>query len=146
MTHDTLKIQLCRFTAMLLIVTILGVAAACGFGVVYLRQDMAGLARETVQLEQQIKQAERESAALDARIAKAHSPGFLRARVPAGLRETLPSQIVWMPRAAPLAPIDPSRAPGGDAPAAASDETSPRLISFDLALINQQRAAATRSP
>ncbi|MGE9295327.1 MAG: hypothetical protein ACQKBV_03460 [Puniceicoccales bacterium] len=169
MTHFTPNIKLCRLTAFALGFSILGVAAAGAFGVVWLRQDSAARAQATANLEQEIKHAERQNSALDARIAKAHSPQFLATRVPADLRPTNANQIVWMPRAQPLTPTDytdptlpaatkplrapdpgavpaPTNAPTAVAAAEPSYEESPRLITFDLALINQQRSSGANTP
>ncbi|MEO0794853.1 MAG: hypothetical protein AAFX93_06815 [Verrucomicrobiota bacterium] len=177
MTHYTNNLSLCRLTAFALGFLILAIAAGGAFGVVWMRKSVAESAHNTAVIERHIKQAERRSAALEARIAKAHSPQYLASRVPAYLRPTETSQIVWMPAAKPLSPVDyhdptleqkqavtvvaektsAPRAPHQVADAAAPrapvasaestpGEDSPLSISFDLALINRQRAAGTNSP
>lgn len=153
MTPYTHNLKVCRLTAFTLGMVILAVVAGGAFGVVWLRQGVAQSARETKELNLRITQAERRQAALDTRIAKAHSPQYLTARAPEGLRPTRQDQIVWMPRAQPLTPadyIDPTLAtpstpvePVVDSPAAAPAQTvataapvesTPQIISFDLAL------------
>lgn len=149
MTHYTQNIKICRFSAFAMGALTLLVVAGGAFGVVYLRKSVATTAKETQAIQVQITQAERQAAALDARIAKAHSPQYLTSRAPAGLRPTQGDQIVWMPRATPLRPTDyidpalPVQAPAApaapinqpatavaEAPAAESE--SPLSISFAL--------------
>lgn len=155
MTPYTHNLKVCRFTAFTLGLLLIVVVAGGAFGVVWLRQGVAQSARETKELNTRITQAERRSAALEARIAKAHSPQYLTARAPQGLRPTHQDQIVWMPRAQPLTPADytdPTLAapaepavetsPATPAEAVASTtptepapaEATPQIVSFDLAL------------
>ncbi|GHC11347.1 hypothetical protein [Cerasicoccus arenae] len=172
MTHYTQNIKICRFTAFTFGLLTLVVAAGGSFGVVWLRQGVAKSAQETQAIHTEITQAERQAAALEARIAKAHSPQYLTSRAPTNLRPTNPDQIVWMPRAQPLVPADyqdptlPASTPAVIAVAdtartvkptiefpataaaapAASAEESPLSISFDLALSTvNESASRTRS-
>ena len=176
MTHYTQNLNLCRITAFALGFLILVVAVGGAFGVAWMRKGVADSAQTTAAIERNIKDAERQAAALEARIAKAHSPQYLSTRVASDLRPTDPNQMVWMPKAQPLAPSDyhdptfePSsesaamvatnteapRAPTqiGSSPssdvsseAAPANDDTPLSISFDLALINSQRASASNSP
>ncbi len=104
------------------------VVAGGSLGVVYLRKSVVTTAQSTRAIHAEITQAERKSAALEARIARAHSPQELTDGAPAGLRPTQADQIVWMPRAQPLTPVDyvdpalPLPAPA--APAAPINHTS----------------------
>ncbi|WP_309383555.1 hypothetical protein [Cerasicoccus frondis] len=106
MTPYTQNIKIYRFSAFAMGALTLLVVAGGAFGVVYLRKSVARTAQQTQAIHAEITQAERQYAALEARIAKAHSPQELTAGAPAGLRPTQASQIVWMPRAKPLQPAD----------------------------------------
>ncbi len=155
MTPYTHNLRLCRFTAFTLGLLIVAVVAGGAFGVVWLRQGVAKNARETKELQARITQAERRDAALQTRIAKAHSPQYLTARAPEGLRLTQQDQIVWMPRAQLLTPADYQDpglaapvAPASSAPAQTGGaEPSPQIISFDLALSTvNEPARSARNP
>ncbi|WP_309397780.1 hypothetical protein [Cerasicoccus maritimus] len=148
MTHYTHNLKICRFSAFAMGALALLVVAGGSFGVVYLRKSVATTAQSTRAIHAEITQAERKSAAQEARIARAHSPQELIAEAPAGLRPTQADQIVWIPRAQPLTPVDyvdpalPLPAPAApinqtptavaDAPAPAAQNEQPLSISFAL--------------
>jgi len=151
MTPYTHNLKLCRITAFSLGLLIAAVTAGGAFGVVWLRQGVAQHANATQEIQTRIDQAERRSMALKSRVAKAESLQYLSTRVPADMRRTQQSQIVWMPRVQPLTPadyVDPTLAapvapaqpvedsptPAPTAVAAAPEESTPQIISFDLAL------------
>lgn len=164
MTPFTHNLNLCRLSVITLGLLIAVVTAGGAFGVVWLRQGVAQRAQATQDLQARITQAERRESALEARIAKAHSPQYLTARSPEGLRPTQQDQIVWMPRAQPLTPMDyvdptlaapaaPVRAvvdsptPPMAVTATAPEGSTPQIISFDLALSTvNEPARRARNP
>lgn len=143
MTPFTQNIKLCRFTAFSLCLLIVGITTGGAVGVVWLRQGVARHASATQELETKIEQAERRSAALEARIAKAHSPQYLTARAPDGLRPTQSNQIVWMPRAQLLSPVDyqdPTLPTAIEAPAVDSPVAAPSPVQAVVAASGAPRA------
>lgn len=93
-----------RLWAIGLGVTIVVVTICGSLGLVWMRQQVSAAATSVSRLQTQIVEAERESAGLDARLARALSPGNLAASLPEGLRPSSGEQIVWSVRARPLAP------------------------------------------
>lgn len=82
------------------------VVTICGsLGLVWMRQQVTAVAAATSRLQFEISEAERESAGLDARLARALSPQYLATSLPEGLRPSSGNQIVWSVRPQPLAPV-----------------------------------------
>lgn len=98
-----------RLWAIALGVAIVVVTICGSLALVWMRQQVSVMAASASRLQLQIAEAERESAGLDARLARALSPQFLATRLPEGLRPSSGNQIVWSGRPQQLAP-----APGFD--------------------------------
>lgn len=130
----TRQLNLYKFSALALGLLILFVSAAGSLGLVWMRQQISQSARNTVQLEREIQEADRENARLAAQIARAHQPENLLANASPALRPTSSAQVVWMPNVGTTFPDTflaetRQRQPGATA-------ESPLAISFDLALLN----------
>ncbi len=83
-----------RATVIALLVATLFCAAGFGLGVVWLRQQISHSARESAQMETELRDYQRRNSNLAARISEAHRPEELLARVAPGMRPTHESQVV----------------------------------------------------
>lgn len=131
---QTRQLNLYKVSAISLGVLIIIVSALGSLSLVWMRQQISHSAREVVQLERHIQEAERENVRLAAQIARAHQPENLLAHASPALRPTSPAQVVWMPNVGQTFPqtfIAETRQSQRGATA-----ESPLAISFDLALLN----------
>ncbi len=87
--------------AMVVLMTVGG-----ALGISLLRQGISHTASDCLRLEGELNKQKRENADLAARIATVHSPDFLIANMPDGLRPTRDEQVLWLRLNAPApAPV-----------------------------------------
>lgn len=80
-----------------LLMLLLLLASTIGaLGVVWMRQQVAGVAYRVQSLEQSLVEVDRKNRSLDAKIAAAHHPQYLKHRVGATLSTPSNRQIVWV--------------------------------------------------
>ncbi len=80
----------------LFILLILLVSASGALGIVWMRQQIAGVAYRVKSLEHSLTEVDRKNRYLDAEIAATHHPQYLKRRVAATLRPPVDRQIVWI--------------------------------------------------
>ncbi len=125
-----------RWISIGLCLAILLVAVGGSLGIVWMRTQMTGTARNVAQMEKDLRALDNDNASLSARMARAHNPEFLITHMPAGLRPTNGNQIVWIQTSAAPSYVAQARQ---SAPTEIAANTSAASVSFDLALINQPR-------
>ncbi|MGF1451225.1 MAG: hypothetical protein ACFB21_04010 [Opitutales bacterium] len=94
-----------------------------------LRRSIARSAEESARLERLIAEQRRENENRASQIARVHSPEFLQAHIPPGLRPIEEDQVIYLPLEAP-APPEPELVPS-----ATVAQQSPRSISFELPIL-----------
>ena len=72
------------------------ISAIGALGVVWMRQQVAGAAYRVKSLEQSLIEVDRKTRSLDAKIAAAHHPQYLKSRVGVTLNPPNDHQIVWV--------------------------------------------------
>ncbi len=125
-THNTLFNCTCAALVALIIVT----AGAGSLGVVWMRQQITRSANRIKTVERDLAESNRKNAYLAAKVAQAHNPEFLRARVGTALAAPKDKQVVWV---RPTHNV-PRRNNG--------DLTAPFAVSFELALLDAERPNA----
>lgn len=128
-----------RLGAIVLGVAIVVVTICGSLGLVWMRQQVSGMATNASRLQTQIAESERFSAGLQARLARALSPQYLSSRLPQGLRPSASEQIVWSARPQQLSPV----AGFGDGTMIASATVPPSQASGGMAAAIAGAAHAT---
>lgn len=83
-----------RATIIVLLIATVFCAAGFGLGAVWLRQQISYSAGSYAQLEAELRDLDRRNSLLGTRIAQAHSPQALLARLTPGMRPTVEAQVV----------------------------------------------------
>ena len=94
-------------------------------GIVWMRQQIAGVGARVQHLESSMAEVERRNRYLDAKIAAVHQPEYLARRVSARLAPPVKHQIIW------LEPRNPQQVVAFSRPAS----LNPLNVSLDLALL-----------
>ena len=114
-----------RWGAIAVVFVILFISAIGGISLVWMRQHIAHTAQRVKFLERDMAEITRKNNYLDARIAQAHNPDFLRQRIGETLLPPRETQIVWVsPQHVPARPGD------------ALKDARPFAVSFDLAFMD----------